>query len=62
MGEVEPDALYVAVDKAGTLYVLPIEAKSQAESEMIVRIQVSQVTTLPVCHTTVLLASIVMAL
>jgi len=28
--------------KTGTLYVLPIEAKSQAESEMIGRIQVSQ--------------------
>ena len=42
MGEVELDALYVGVDKTGTLYVLPIEAKSQAESEMIGRIQVSQ--------------------
>jgi len=42
MGEVELDALYVGVDKAGTLYVLPIEAKSHAESEMIGRIQVSQ--------------------
>lgn len=28
MGEVELDALYVGVDKTGTLYVLPIEAKS----------------------------------
>lgn len=42
MGEVELDALYVGVDKTGTLYVLPIEAKSQDESEMIGRIQVSQ--------------------
>lgn len=41
-GEVELDALYVGVDKTGTLFVLPIEAKSQAESEMIGRIQVSQ--------------------
>ena len=42
MGEVELDALYVGVDKTGTLSVIPIEAKSQAESEMIGRIQVSQ--------------------
>jgi len=42
VGEVELDALYVGVDKTGTLFVLPIEAKSQAESEMIGRIQVSQ--------------------
>lgn len=42
MGEVELDALYVGVDRTGALFVLPIEAKSQAESEMIGRIQVSQ--------------------
>ena len=42
MGEVELDALYVGVDKTGMLSVIPIEAKSQAESEMIGRIQVSQ--------------------
>jgi hypothetical protein len=42
LGEVELDALYVGVDKTGTLFVLPIEAKSQAETEMIGRIQVSQ--------------------
>ncbi|MFQ5881050.1 MAG: hypothetical protein ACE5I9_01075 [Candidatus Methylomirabilales bacterium] len=42
MGEVELDALYVGVDKTGTLFVLPIEAKSRAEGEMIGRIQVSQ--------------------
>jgi hypothetical protein len=41
-GEVEIDALYVGVDKAGALYVLPVEAKSQAESEMIGRVQVAQ--------------------
>jgi hypothetical protein len=42
MGEVELDALYVGVDKTGALFVLPIEAKSQAENEMIGRVQVSQ--------------------
>jgi hypothetical protein len=42
MGEVELDALYVGVDKKGALFVLPIEAKSQAENEMIGRVQVSQ--------------------
>jgi hypothetical protein len=42
MGEVELDALYVGVNKTGTLFVLPIEAKSQGESERIGRIQVSQ--------------------
>jgi len=42
MGEVELDALYVRVDKTGTLSVLPVEAKSQAESEMIGRVQVYQ--------------------
>lgn len=42
MGEVELDALYVGVDKTGALSVIPIEAKSQAESEMIGRVQVSQ--------------------
>jgi len=42
MGEVELDALYVGVDKTGALFVLPIEAKNQAESEMISRIQVSR--------------------
>lgn len=42
MGEVELDALYVGVDKTGALFVIPIEAKSQAESEMIGRVQVSQ--------------------
>jgi len=33
---------YVGVDKMGALYVLPVEAKSQAESEMIGRVQVAQ--------------------
>ena len=42
LGEVELDALYVGVDKAGSLFVLPIEAKSQAENELIGRIQISQ--------------------
>ncbi len=42
MGEVELDALYVGIDKTGKLYILPIEAKSQAENEMIGRIQISQ--------------------
>jgi len=42
MGEVELDALYVGVDKTGSLFIIPIEAKSQKESEFIGRIQVSQ--------------------
>ena len=42
MGEVEIDSLYVGVDNRGVLCVLPIEAKSQADSEMVGRIQVSQ--------------------
>ncbi len=42
VGQVELDALYVGVDKTGALFVLPIEAKSQAKNEMIGRIQVSQ--------------------
>jgi hypothetical protein len=42
MGEVELDALYVGIDKTGKLYILPIEAKSQAENEMIGRVQISQ--------------------
>jgi hypothetical protein len=41
-GEVELDALYVGVDKKGKLFVVPIEAKSQAENEMIGRVQISQ--------------------
>ena len=41
-GEVELDAIYVGVDKTGKLFVLPVEAKSQGESEMIGRIQISQ--------------------
>ena len=42
MGEVEVDALYVGVNKNGALYVLPLEAKSHADTEMIGRIQISQ--------------------
>jgi hypothetical protein len=43
VGEVELDALYVGVDKTGTLFVLPIEAKSQAESKVIGRTQLSRI-------------------
>ena len=42
MGEVEVDALYVGVNSNGILFVVPLEAKSQSESEMIGRIQISQ--------------------
>ena len=42
LGEVELDALYVGVDRTGLLHILPVEAKSRAESEMVGRIQVSQ--------------------
>ncbi len=42
MGEVELDAVYAGVDRSGTLSVIPLEAKSQGESEMIGRIQVTQ--------------------
>ena len=42
MGEVEVDALYVGVNSSGALFVLPLEAKSQSETEMIGRIQISQ--------------------
>ena len=42
MGEVELDALYVGVDKTGVLSIVPIEAKSGGESEIIGRIQISQ--------------------
>lgn len=41
VGEVELDALYVGVDRSGALHVLPIEAKSQDEHEMMGRIQVA---------------------
>ncbi|NPV70792.1 MAG: hypothetical protein HPY55_09130 [Firmicutes bacterium] len=40
-GEVEVDAIYVGIDRKGTLHILPIEAKSQQDSEMIGRVQVS---------------------
>jgi hypothetical protein len=46
VGEVELDALFVGLDKTGTLFVLPIEARSQAEIETINRVQVSQMTKL----------------
>lgn len=42
MGEVEVDAIYIGVNSAGTLYAIPVEAKSRGENEMIGRIQVSQ--------------------
>jgi len=42
IGEVELDAIYVGVDKLGSLFVIPIEAKSQADNDMIGRIQISQ--------------------
>ena len=42
MGEVEIDALYVGVDKTGVLVVVPIEAKSQGDTEMLGRVQMSQ--------------------
>jgi hypothetical protein len=41
VGQVEIDALYVGVNKTGTLFIIPVEAKSAGESEMIGRIQVS---------------------
>ena len=42
MEEVEVDALYVGVNQSGELFVLPVEGKSQGETEMVGRIQVSQ--------------------
>lgn len=42
VGQVELDALYVGVNTFGELFIIPIEAKSQSESEMIGRIQISQ--------------------
>ena len=41
-GEVEVDALYVGVDRQGGLFVVPAEAKSANEADIIGRIQVSQ--------------------
>jgi len=42
IGEVELDAVYVGVNKSGDLFVIPIEAKSQSDNDMIGRIQISQ--------------------
>lgn len=42
VGQVELDALYVGVNSTGELFIIPIEAKSQSESEMIGRVQISQ--------------------
>ena len=41
LGQVELDALYVGVDKTGQLHIIPVEAKSAGESEMLGRIQVA---------------------
>lgn len=41
-GQVEVDSLYVGVDHDGQLWAIPIEAKSKTESDMIGRIQISQ--------------------
>jgi hypothetical protein len=42
IGQVEVDAVYVGIDEAGKLSVIPIEAKGRQESEMIGRVQISQ--------------------
>ncbi|MCK6580889.1 MAG: hypothetical protein L6Q98_22585 [Anaerolineae bacterium] len=42
VGQVELDALYAGVDTGGQIYVLPIEAKSRSDHEMIGRVQVAQ--------------------
>ncbi|MFQ5912516.1 MAG: hypothetical protein ACE5JS_04985 [Nitrospinota bacterium] len=42
LGQVELDALYVGVNKNGALFVLPVEGKSEAPTEMIGRIQIWQ--------------------
>lgn len=42
VGQVELDAVYVGVDSVGELFVIPIEAKSRQEHEMIGRVQISQ--------------------
>lgn len=42
LGEVELDAIYVGIDKKGALTIIPIEAKSEGDNEMLGRIQVSQ--------------------
>lgn len=46
VGEVEVDALYRGVNKAGQLTVVPIEAKSVGQSEFIGRIQIAQMVNL----------------
>lgn len=45
-GEVEVDAVYTGADRFGTLYIIPIEAKSEADSELLGRIQVTQMVSL----------------
>lgn len=42
LGQVELDALYIGVNNAGQLFIIPVEAKSQSEGEMIGRVQISQ--------------------
>jgi len=42
VGQVELDALYVGINTTGELFVIPIEAKSQNEAEMMGRVQISQ--------------------
>lgn len=41
-GQVEVDSLYVGVDQDGQLWAIPIEAKSQSDSDLIGRVQISQ--------------------
>lgn len=41
-GKVEVDSLYVGVDQDGQLWAIPIEAKSKGDSDLIGRIQISQ--------------------
>jgi hypothetical protein len=41
-GEVEVDALYVGVNREGGLFVIPAEAKSVGETDLIGRVQMSQ--------------------
>jgi hypothetical protein len=46
VGQVEVDALYVGVDSEGRLFVLPVEAKSEAQSDRFGRIQLLQMSLL----------------
>lgn len=42
IGQVEIDALYIGVNTDGDLFIIPIEAKSVGDNELIGRIQISQ--------------------